>query len=110
VGLLTDQAFGPAVARIYVVSRTPERGPARILILSADGIVSSIQSTQFSGGATGTPFSNQQGVWRRTDDRTIEATVIDITYDRDTGTFAGFARAIYALKERAKKRHLLLSK
>ena len=96
---LSDQAFGPAIAGVYVVSRPPEAGPSRLLTLSADGIVSSMQSIQFSGGTAVTPlpFSNQQGVWRRTDERTLEATVLDLAYERDTGAFAGFARAIYVL-------------
>jgi hypothetical protein len=47
--------------------------PSRLLTLSADGILSSIQSIQFSGGAGSLGFSNQQGVWRRTDDETVSA-------------------------------------
>lgn len=96
---LSDQAFGPAIAGVYVVARTPEAGPSRLFTLSADGIVSSIQSIQLSGGeaVTPLPFSNQQGVWRRTDDRTLEATVLNLAYARDTGAFAGLARALYVL-------------
>jgi hypothetical protein len=45
--------FGRKIAGVYVVSRPPEAGPSRLLTLSADGILSSIQSTQFSGGAGG---------------------------------------------------------
>jgi hypothetical protein len=49
-------------------------------------IPSSIQSIQFSGGAGGLAFSNQQGVWQRTGKNTVEARVLDIGYNRATGS------------------------
>jgi hypothetical protein len=89
--------FGRKIAGVYVVSRPPEAGPSRLLTLSADGVLSSIQSTQFSGGAGGGGFSNQQGVWRRTGDETVSAQVLNIAYDIATGAFAGMAVATYTL-------------
>jgi hypothetical protein len=79
--------FGREIAGVYVVSRAPEAGASRLLTLSADGVLSSIQSTQFSVG-----FSNQQGVWRRTGEETITAQVLDLSLDP-----AGFAVATYQL-------------
>ena len=89
--------FGCKIAGVYVVSRSPEAGPSRLLTLSADGILSSIQSTQFSGGAGGVGFTNQQGVWRRTGEETIDAQVLDIVYDIATGAFTGITLASYQL-------------
>jgi hypothetical protein len=84
--------FGREIAGVYVVSRAPEAGPSRLLTLSADGVLSSIRSTQFSVG-----FSNQQGVWRRTGKETVEATVLNIDYDNATRAFTGMAVATYQL-------------
>jgi len=89
--------FGRKIAGVYVVSRPPEAGPSRLLTLSADGVLSSIQSTQFSGGTGGVGFSNQQGVWRRTGKETVEATVLNIDYDNATRAFTGMAVATYQL-------------
>ena len=89
--------FGREIAGVYVVSRPPEEGPSRLLTLSADGVLSSIQSTQFSGGVGGVGFSNQQGVWRRTGEETVNAQVLNIVYDRDTGAFTGITVATYQL-------------
>jgi hypothetical protein len=89
--------FGREIAGVYVVSREPAAGPSRILTLSADGVVSSIQSTQLSGGAAGVQFSDQQGVWRRTGEETVNAEVLNIAYDRDTGAFTGITVATYQL-------------
>jgi hypothetical protein len=89
--------FGREIAGVYVVSRAPEESSSRLLTLSADGVLSSIQSIQFSGGASGAGFSNQQGVWRRTGEETIEAQVLNISFDPATGAFAGFAVATYQL-------------
>ena len=89
--------FGREIAGVYVVSRPPEEGPSRLLTLSADGVLSSIQSIQFSGGATGAGFSNQQGVWQRTGEETVNAQVLNIAYDIATGAFAGMAVATYQL-------------
>jgi hypothetical protein len=89
--------FGRSIAGVYVVSRPVEEGPSRLLTLSADGVLSSIQSTQFSGGAGGLGFSNQQGVWQRTGDETVSAQVLDIVYDIATGAFTGVTVATYEL-------------
>jgi len=89
--------FGRKIAGVYVVSRPPEAGPSRLLTLSADGILSSMQSVQFSGGASGLGFSNQQGVWRRTGKETIDGQVLDIGYDIATGAFMGMTLATYQL-------------
>jgi hypothetical protein len=89
--------FGREIAGVYVGSRPPEAGSSRLLTLSADGILSSIQSIQFSGGAGSLGFSNQQGVWRRTGDETVSAQVLDIAYDIATGAFAGMTVATYKL-------------
>jgi hypothetical protein len=89
--------FGREIAGVYVVSRPPEEGSSRLLTLSADGVFSSILSNQFSGGASGGGFSNQQGVWRRTGEETINAQVLDFAYDFATGAFTGVAVATYQL-------------
>ncbi len=97
VSTSSPSKFGRDIAGVYVVSLPPEKGTSRLLTLSADGILSSIQSIQFSGGAGGLPFSNQQGVWQRTGNNTVEARVLDIDYDRATGAFKGMAVATYEL-------------
>ena len=88
--------FGKHIAGVYVVSLTPEQGISRILTISADGTLSSIQSVQFSGVA-GLAFSNQQGVYKRTGPREITAQVVDIDTDPATQEFLGVAIATYIL-------------
>jgi hypothetical protein len=88
--------FGKHIAGVYVVSLTPEQGISRILTISADGNLSSIQSVQFRGVA-GLAFSNQQGVYKRTGPREITAQVVDIDTDPATQEFLGVAIATYIL-------------
>jgi hypothetical protein len=90
--------FGKLVAGTYVVSLEPADGISRILTISADGNLSSIQSTQFATGAGGLSFSNQQGAYKHTGPREITATVVDIDTDPVTNEFRGIAIAIYVLK------------
>jgi hypothetical protein len=88
--------FGKHIAGVYVVSLTPEQGTSRILTISADGNLSSIQSVQFSGVA-GLAFSNPQGVYKRTGPREITAQVVNIATDPATQEFLGVAIATYLL-------------
>ena len=88
------KAFGSRIAGTYIVAREPDAGTSRILTIFADGNLSSIQSIQFNGGA----FSNQQGVWKRVGPREIRATVLDLSYDFETGNFLGMAVASYGLQ------------
>jgi len=97
-GKETVKAFGNRIAGTYIVSREPDAGPSRILTIFADGNLSSIQSIQFNGGAGGGWFSNQQGVWKRAGTREIRATVLDLSYDFETGDFHGVAAASYDLQ------------
>ena len=60
--------------------------------------MSSIQSIQFNGGAAGGEFSNQQGVWKRVGTREIRTTVLDLSYDFETGDFLGMTAASYDLQ------------
>jgi len=68
-----------------------------IVSLTADGYLSSLSKTQFSGGAAGLAFSDQQGEWKKTGKRQITSTVVDFAYDRTTGVVAGPAVATYIL-------------
>lgn len=92
------KAFGSRIAGTYIVVREPDAGPSRILTIFADGNLSSIQSSQFNGGAGGGGFSNQQGAWKRVGPREIRATVLDLSYDFETGNFLGIAVASYSLQ------------
>ena len=92
------KAFGNRIAGTYLVVREPDAGISRILTIFADGNLSSIQSIQFNGGAGGGGFSNQQGVWKRVGPREIRATVLDLSYDFETGNFLGMAVASYRLQ------------
>ena len=92
------KAFGSRIAGTYIVVREPDAGPSRILTIFADGNLSSIQSSQFNGGAGGGGFSNQQGVWKRVGPHEIRATVLDLSYDFETGNFLGMAVASYSLQ------------
>lgn len=92
------KAFGVRIAGTYIVAREPDAGPSRILTIFADGNLSSIQSIQFNGGAAGGGFSNQQGVWKRVGPREIRATVLDLSYDFETGDFLGMTAATYNLQ------------
>ena len=60
--------------------------------------MSSIQSIQFNGGAAGGGFSNQQGVWKRVGTREIRSTILDLSYDFETGDFLGMTAASYDLQ------------
>lgn len=97
-GKFAAKAFGNRIAGMYIVSRAPDAGISRILTLFADGNLSSIQSIQFNGGAGSGGFSNQHGVWKRIGPRELRATVLDISYDFETGDFAGMAIATYSLQ------------
>ena len=92
------KAFGSRIAGTYIVAREPDAGNSRILTIFADGNLSSIQSIQFSGGAGGGGFSNQQGAWKRVGPREIRATALDLSYDFETGDFLGMAVASYDLQ------------
>lgn len=92
------KAFGNRIAGTYIVARELDAGPSRILTIFADGNLSSIQSIQFNGGAAGGGFSNQQGVWKRVGTREIRATILDLSYDFQTGDFLGMAVASYDLQ------------
>ncbi|MBM2835556.1 MAG: hypothetical protein HW406_2717 [Candidatus Brocadiaceae bacterium] len=92
------KAFGNRIAGTYIVAREPVAGTSRILTIFADGNLSSIQSIQFNGGAAGGGFSNQQGVWKRVEPREIRATVLDLSYDFETGDFLGMTAASYSLQ------------
>lgn len=92
------KAFGNRIAGTYLVVREPDAGISRILTIFADGNLSSIQSSQFNGGAGGGGFSNQQGAWKRVGPREIRATVLDLSYDFETGNFLGIAVASYSLQ------------
>lgn len=92
------KAFGSRIAGTYIAAREPDAGTSRILTIFADGNLSSIQSVQFNGGAGGGGFSNQQGVWKRVGPREIRATVLDLSYDFETGNFLGMAVASYDLQ------------
>lgn len=92
------KAFGNRIAGTYLVVREPDAGISRILTIFADGNLSSIQSVQFNGGAGGGGFSNQQGAWKRVGPREIRATVLDLSYDFETGNFLGIAVASYSLQ------------
>ncbi|MBI5795231.1 MAG: hypothetical protein HZA47_02810 [Planctomycetes bacterium] len=92
------KAFGSRIVGTYIVAREPDAGTSRILTIFADGNLSSIQSIQFNGGAAGGGFSNQQGVWKRVGPREIRATVLDLSYDFQTGDFLGMTAASYDLQ------------
>ena len=92
------KAFGRQIAGTYLVAREPDAGTSRILTIFADGNLSSIQSIQFNGGAAGGGFSNQQGVWKRVGTREIRSTILDLSYDFQTGEFLGMAVASYDLQ------------
>lgn len=92
------KAFGNRIAGTYLVVREPDAGISRILTIFADGNLSSIQSVQFNGGAGGGGFSNQQGAWKRVGPHEIRATVLDLSYDFETGNFLGIAVASYSLQ------------
>jgi hypothetical protein len=87
---------GRLVAGTYVVSLTPAQGLSRILTISADGNLSSMQSLQFSG-IGGFAFSNQQGAYKRTGPREITAQVVNLNTAPDTQEFQGIAIATYIL-------------
>ncbi|MGR8935858.1 MAG: hypothetical protein ACU837_15970 [Gammaproteobacteria bacterium] len=93
--------FGRLIAGTYVVSRLPgdppERGPSRILTIFADGNLNSIQSIQFAGGVSRLAFSDQQGTWKRTGNRQLNATVLNLNYVNSTGEYSGIAIATYYL-------------
>ncbi len=88
--------FNRLVAGTYIVSRDPQAGESRILTIFADGNLSSIQSTQFAGGAGGLAFSDQQGVWKRIGYRNVKATVLNLNFLE--GQFSGIAVADYYLQ------------
>ncbi len=93
------KSLGARIAGTYVVSREPSAGISRILTVFADGNLSSIQSIQFGeGDVSSTGFSNQHGVWKRIGPREIRATVLDFSYDFETGSFLGVAVAGYSLQ------------
>jgi hypothetical protein len=92
------KAFGNRIAGTYLVVREPDAGISRILTIFADGNLSSIQSIQFNGGAGGGGFSNQQGVWERVGTREIRSTILDLSYDFETGDFLGMTVASYSLQ------------
>ncbi len=97
-GRAVTKSFGVRIAGTYVAARNPEAGASRILTVFADGNLSSIQSIQFSEGAAGGGFSNQQGAWKRVGPREIQATILDFSYDLETGNFLGISVAHYNLQ------------
>lgn len=106
-GMDALSSFGVRIAGTYLVARAsgnapPATGPSRILNIFADGNLASIQSSQFSAGAIGkvkaTWFSNQHGTWKPIGDNKIEATVLDLNYDRQTGKFLGIGVGRYILQ------------
>jgi hypothetical protein len=84
------------IAGIYIVARSPDVGPSRILKINSDGTLTSIQSTQLGRGAADTTFSNQMGVWTPINPQTIHATVFDFVYDVEA--FFGTTIASYTLE------------
>jgi hypothetical protein len=84
------------IAGIYIVARSPDAGPSRILKINADGTLTSIQSTQLGSGVGDTTFSNQMGVWTPTGPQTIHASVFDFVYDDEA--FLGTTIASYTLE------------
>jgi hypothetical protein len=92
-------SFGVQIAGTYLVTRLPEDGPSRILNIFADGNLTSIQSTQFGGGALGGDwFTNQQGTWKRLGEFEIAAITLDLAYQSKKGKFLGTAIARYNLQ------------
>jgi hypothetical protein len=84
------------IAGIYIVARSPDEGPSRILKINSDGTLTSIQSTQLGLGVGDTTFSNQMGVWIPVGPQTIHASVFDFVYDVEV--FFGTTIASYTLE------------
>jgi hypothetical protein len=92
-----DSGFAEKVAGTYLVTRDPVDGPSRILTIHSDGNLSSIQSIQFSEGASpegNAGFSDQQGAWEKAGNQQIQATVLDFEYDLSDGTFEFTAQRV----------------
>ncbi len=92
------KSFAMRIAGTYLAIREPDAGPSRILTIHADGNLSSIQSIQFGGGAAGGGFSDQQGMWKRLGRLSVQATVLDFSFQPGSGEFLGTAAATYNLQ------------
>jgi hypothetical protein len=81
--------FGKRIAGTYVITAVQADIPQPytfLLTLFADGNVSSVQALQFGLGiADFAPFSDQQGVWKKTGKHEITAKIVDLTYNRSDG-------------------------
>ena len=79
--------FGRRIAGTYFLKDNFET--LWIVTITADGTWSSINSGQFGGALNRPPFSDQQGVWKRTGSKEITAKTLNYVYVFLNGTPAG---------------------
>ena len=83
---LAFEGFGKKVAGTYL--SVEEKG-ADILQINSDGNLSFIFWMQFSGGVLNDLFSDTLGSWTRTGKRELTTETVDLTFEKDGGTFVG---------------------
>jgi hypothetical protein len=66
-----DSTFGKKIAGTYLLTEADEGG-SRIVTITADGCWFGVHSRQLN-----TKFSNQQGVWKKTGERKITASILN---------------------------------
>ncbi len=94
--LAHDEAgLGKKIAGTYLGT---QKDAAQILQIGEDGNLSFIFSIQFSGGAVDFPFSDTLGSWKKTGNREITATTVDLTFESGNGTFVGVAATTYVIR------------
>ena len=71
---------------------------AQILQISQNGNMSVIFSIGFSGGVLDAPFSTTLGSWKKTGERQITATAVDLVFEDAEAIFVGVAAATYVIE------------
>ena len=90
-----EGGLGDKIAGTYL-SVLPDR--SQVLQINQDGNLSFIFSIQFSSAGVLGSFSNTLGSWKKTGQREITATTVDLTFQSGTGLFIGTAATTYIVK------------
>jgi hypothetical protein len=84
--------FRNKVAGTYLLNQSD--GFHQILTITASGEALS----QNSGQMIPPPFGDQQGTWKRIDDRQVIIKTLDFIFAPDTGVFTGFGRSSFTVE------------